>query len=71
MSDHLLNSRSTKLYRVSEEMAAFCSVPAETLMTTVEIFESVLKYVKENGLQDEVDGRIILADEKLRKLLGD
>ena len=40
-------------------------------MTTVEIFESILRYIKDNGLQDKVDGRIILPDEKLRKLLGD
>ena len=58
-----------KMYKISNELANFLSVPKDEEISRMKIFESVLKYVKDNKLQHPLNGRIIVPDEKLRKIL--
>ena len=58
-----------KMYKISNELANFLSAPKDEEISRMKIFESVLKYVKDNKLQHPINGRIIVPDEKLRKIL--
>jgi len=58
-----------KMYKISNELANFLSVPKDEEISRMKIFESVLKYIKDNKLQHPLNGRIIIPDEKLRKIL--
>jgi hypothetical protein len=55
---------------ISDELAIFLGKPIGTEMSRVEVSKELNTYIRENGLQDTENNRIINADEKLRKLLG-
>jgi upstream activation factor subunit UAF30 len=59
----------TKATPISEELANFLGKAVGTEMARTEVSKEITKYIKANSLQDTSNGRIILADAKLSKLL--
>ena len=55
--------------KISSELANFLGKPKGTEMARTEVTREINKYIRANKLQDKDNGRIILADTKLRKLL--
>jgi len=55
--------------RISSELASFLGKPKGTEMARTEVTREINKYIRANDLQDKNNGRVILADSKLRKLL--
>lgn len=55
--------------RISTELASFLGKPKGTEMARTEVTREINKYIRANDLQDKNNGRVILADTKLRKLL--
>ena len=55
--------------KISLELANFLGKPKGTEMGRTEVTREINKYIRANKLQDKDNGRIILADTKLRKLL--
>ena len=55
--------------RISEELAAFLKKDKGTEMARTEVTREINNYIREHKLQDPKNGRHILADSKLRKLL--
>ena len=55
--------------RISVELATFLGKPKGTEMARTEVTREINQYIKSNDLQDKKNGRRILADTKLRKLL--
>lgn len=55
--------------KISLELANFLGKPKGTEMARTEVTREINKYIRANKLQDKDNGRIILADTKLRKLL--
>ena len=56
--------------KISNDLAAFLGKEAGTLMARTDVTKQITAYVRANGLQDKTNGRLILADEKLKKLLN-
>ena len=54
---------------ISEELANFLKKPKGTEMARTQVTREINKYIVEHKLQDPSNGRKILADSKLRKLL--
>lgn len=54
---------------ISKELAAFLSKPAGTEMARTEVTREINGYIRAHKLQDPKNGRRILADKKLAKLL--
>ena len=54
---------------ISTELANFLGKSVGTEMARTEVTREINKYIRANKLQDQNNGRIILADTKLRKLL--
>lgn len=54
---------------ISNELADFVGKPYGSEMARREVTLFLNQYIRENNLQNPQNGRIILADEKLRKLL--
>ena len=59
----------TKATPISEALANFLGKAVGTEMARTEVSKEITKYIKANSLQDTSNGRIILADAKLSKLL--
>lgn len=59
----------TKPSLISNELASFLNVPTGTEMARTEVTKEINKYIITHKLQDPANGRRILADVKLRKLL--
>ena len=55
--------------KISSELAAFLQREPGTEMARTDVTREINKYIVEKGLKDPQNGRKILADEKLRKLL--
>ena len=55
--------------KISAELADFLSKPHGTLMARTDVTKQMTTYIRANSLQDKANGRIILPDTKLRKLL--
>ena len=55
--------------KISSELASFLGKPKGTEMARTEVTREINKYIRANNLQDKSNGRVILADSKLRKLL--
>ena len=55
---------------ISKELATFLEVPPDTMMARTDVTKMITKYVKSNQLQAQDNGRKILPDEKLKKLLN-
>jgi chromatin remodeling complex protein RSC6 len=56
--------------RISEELAEFTGLKADTEYPIVEVIRHVYEYIEANHLTDKNDPRIIVCDEKLKKLLN-
>jgi hypothetical protein len=54
---------------ISNELAEFLGKAIGTEIARAEVSKEINSYIKAHGLQDSQNGRIINADEKLRKLL--
>jgi chromatin remodeling complex protein RSC6 len=54
---------------ISTELASFLGKPKGTEMARTEVTREINQYIRENNLKDPENGRRILADSKLRKLL--
>jgi chromatin remodeling complex protein RSC6 len=54
---------------ISDELAEFLGKPAGTEMARTEVSKEINLYIRTNSLQDKTNGRNIIADEKLTKLL--
>lgn len=55
--------------KISLELAKFLGKPLGTEMARTEVTREINGYIREHKLQDPINGRKILADDKLRKLL--
>lgn len=55
--------------QISGELAAFLGKPKGTEMARTEVTREINQYIREHKLQDPSNGRRILPDSKLRKLL--
>ncbi len=55
---------------ISTELASFLGKPKGTEMARTEVTKEINQYVRDNNLKDPENGRRILADGKLRKLLN-
>jgi len=55
--------------KISVELAAFLGKPKGTEMARTEVTREINSYIRAHKLQDPKNGRHILADAKLRKLL--
>jgi chromatin remodeling complex protein RSC6 len=56
--------------KISDELASFLGKEPGTLMARTDVTKQITAYIRSNSLQDKTNGRLILADEKLRKLLN-
>ncbi len=54
---------------ISPELATFLNKPKGTEMARTEVTREINSYIREHSLQDPKNGRRILPDSKLRKLL--
>tara|TARA_B100001029_G_C15010195_1_gene423753 strand:- start:100 stop:666 length:567 start_codon:yes stop_codon:yes gene_type:complete len=55
--------------RISTELAHFLNKPKGTEMARTEVTREINNYIREHKLQDPKNGRHIIADAKLKKLL--
>lgn len=55
---------------ISDELAAFLSVPSGTEMARTDVSKEINLYIRTNSLQDKANGRQINADERLTVLLN-
>tara|TARA_B100001093_G_C26846791_1_gene1023201 strand:+ start:1791 stop:2360 length:570 start_codon:yes stop_codon:yes gene_type:complete len=55
--------------RISKELAKFLDKPEDAEMARTEVTREINNYIRQHKLQDPKNGRHILADSKLRKLL--
>ena len=55
---------------ISDQMANFLQKPIGTEMARTEVTRALNQYIRHNSLQDTSNGRIILPDAPLRKLLA-
>ena len=56
--------------KITDELAAFLGKPSGSEMARTEVTREINKYIRENKLQDESNGRKINPDAKLSKLLS-
>lgn len=54
---------------ISEELASFLKKPSGTLMARTEVTKEINAYIRANSLQDKTNGRKIIPDAPLTKLL--
>jgi chromatin remodeling complex protein RSC6 len=55
---------------VSKELCDFMNKTEGTQIARTEVTRALVSYIKENKLENELDSRIIMPDEKLKILLG-
>jgi chromatin remodeling complex protein RSC6 len=56
--------------KISAELADFLGREHGTLMARTDVTKQITAYIRKNSLQDKANGRLILADAKLKKLLN-
>ena len=56
--------------KISNDLAAFLGKEPGTMMARTDVTKQITAYIRANDLQDKTNGRLILADEKLKKLLN-
>ena len=56
--------------KISDDLAAFLGKEPGTLMARTDVTKQITAYIRSNSLQDKANGRLILADDKLKKLLN-
>lgn len=59
----------TRPCKISDEMCEFIGIDHGTEMSRTDVTRHINKYVKDNELHNPVNRRVILPDEKLKKLL--
>eukprot|EP00960_Hanusia_phi_P077181 768660-Hanusia_phi.AAC.2 len=59
----------TRPCKISDEMCDFVGIPHGTEMSRTDVTRHINKYVKDHELHNPVNRRVILPDEKLKKLL--
>lgn len=67
--NHSTNSGLLKPVKISNELAQFTGWSPNELKSRVEVTTFICKYIKEHNLQNPEDGRKIMPDAKLCKLL--
>ena len=55
--------------KISDELAVFLGKESGSLMARTDVTKQITAYIRANDLQDKTNGRLILADDKLKKLL--
>jgi upstream activation factor subunit UAF30 len=55
--------------KISDELAVFLGKDLGSLMARTDVTKQITAYIRANDLQDKTNGRLILADDKLKKLL--
>ena len=55
--------------KITSELADFLGREHGTLMARTEVTKQMTEYIRTHSLQDKKNGRVILPDAKLRKLL--
>lgn len=60
----------TKPTPISNELATFLNLDHGSWMARTDVSKEISEYIRKHNLQDKNDGRIIIADDKLRKLLN-
>lgn len=55
--------------RISDELASFLEKPSGSEMARTEVTRDINKYIRTHNLQDKVNGRKIIPDDKLASLL--
>ena len=66
---NIAQSGITKPEMITEEMSSFAGWPVGELRSRVDVSIAILKYVKENSLQNPAKKTEIIPDEKLKTLL--
>jgi len=56
--------------KISNDLAAFLGKEPGSLMARTDVTKQITAYIRANDLQDKTNGRLILADDKLKKLLN-
>jgi len=56
--------------RITNELAAFLGINHGTLLARTQVSSEINKYIHAHNLQDKTNGRKIIPDEKLKKLLN-
>ena len=56
--------------KISDELATFLGKEPGTLMARTDVTKQITSYIRSNRLQDKANCRLILADDKLKKLLN-
>jgi chromatin remodeling complex protein RSC6 len=56
--------------KISNDLAAFLGKEPGTMMARTDVTKQITAYIRANDLQDKTNGRLILADDKLKKLLN-
>lgn len=56
--------------KISNDLAAFLGKESGTMMARTDVTKQITAYIRANDLQDKTNGRLILADDKLKKLLN-
>ena len=67
---HRAPSGFVKPTKISDELATFLGKEPGTLMARTDVTKQITSYIRSNSLQDKANGRLILADDKLKKLLN-
>jgi chromatin remodeling complex protein RSC6 len=64
------NNGFNRKLKVSEELRVFLDLPEGELISRSNVTRKLNEYIKEQGLKHPENGRIIVMDEKLSKLLN-
>ena len=63
------NSALLRPKRVSEELRAFLALGADEMISRPEVTKRISAYIKKEGLQHPENKKVIVPDDKLKKLL--
>ena len=55
---------------ISPELAKFLGCPEDELKSRVQVTQAIWKYIKDHNLQTPTNGRVVIVDDTLSKLLN-
>ena len=64
------DNKMGRCIKITPEMYEFMNIPLATKLTTLDIVKFIIEYVDVNKLQHTEDKKCIIADNKLKNLLG-